>query len=68
MVSYVHKYRKKHIGGIKNLTIVAPSEWMKSIVSQSYLKDNKCIVINNGIDLNAFHYIPTNIKEQYKIP
>lgn len=68
LVSYVHKYRKKHIGRIKNLTIVAPSEWMKSIVSQSYLKNNKCIVINNGIDLNAFHYIPTNIKEQYKIP
>lgn len=68
LVSYVHKYRKKHIGNIKNLTIVAPSKWMKSIVAQSYLKHNNCMVINNGIDLKLFHYTPNNIREQYKIP
>lgn len=67
-VGCVHRYRKKHIGKINNLIIVAPSEWMKSMVGQSYLRDNKCIIINNGIDLSIFHRVPNNIREQYDIP
>lgn len=68
LVNYVHKYRKKHIGRIRNLTIVTPSNWMKSIVQKSYLKETNCVVINNGIDLNLFQRNPLNIKEKYKIP
>lgn len=49
-------YIKKRIlfSGLSNLVIVTPSEWLKAQVTQSYLKDYKVIVINNGIDLNVF--------------
>lgn len=67
-VSLVHKYRKKHIGSIQDLTIVTPSQWMKSLVDQSYLRDKKCVVINNGINLSVFHPVPSTIKEEYAIP
>lgn len=67
-VSWVHRYRKKHIGGIQNLTIVAPSRWMKSMVSRSYLQNKKCVVINNGINHEIFHPVVSDIREQYHIP
>ena len=54
----MHKLKKKWFGGIKNLTIVTPSEWLMQQVKLSYLKDKKCAVINNGIDLDKFRVIP----------
>ena len=36
------------------MTIVTPSNWLKEIVSSSFLSKYKCIVINNGIDVSMF--------------
>jgi glycosyltransferase involved in cell wall biosynthesis len=66
-VGMVHEYRKRTIGRIENLTIVTPSNWMKSLVQQSYLKDIRCEVIHNGINLNVFHPVESNIRERYGI-
>lgn len=66
-VRMVHNYRKQTIGRINNLVIVTPSEWMRGLVSQSYLKDRRCEVIHNGIDLEVFHPVKSNIREQYGI-
>lgn len=66
-VGIVHEYRKRTIGRIENLTIVTPSNWMKSLVQQSYLKDRRCEVIHNGINLNVFHPVESNIRERYGI-
>lgn len=55
--------------GIKNLTIVTPSEWLANLVRQSFLKEYEIKVINNGIDLSVFK--PTNtidIRKKYNIP
>lgn len=68
LVSIMHQYRKRTIGNIQSLTIVTPSEWMKSLVAQSYLKDKKCIVINNGINQDVFHPVTSDIKKRYGIP
>lgn len=46
--------KKKWFTGVKNLAIVAPSEWLAGLVKESYLKDYPVKVINNGIDLNIF--------------
>lgn len=46
--------KKKALFTDLNLTIVTPSQWLKDIVQKSYLKDYRCEVINNGIDLNIF--------------
>lgn len=46
--------KKKAFLGIKNMTIVTPSIWLKNMVKQSFLKDYNTVVINNGIDLDLF--------------
>ena len=53
--STANYYRKKEtFNGIKNLTIVTPSEWLANHVQSSFLKDYPVQVINNGVDLEIF--------------
>lgn len=48
-------YKKKELfNSLNDLKIVTPSIWMKSITEKSYLKNIKCEVINNGINLSSF--------------
>lgn len=46
--------KKKWFSGVKDLTIVTPSEWLADLAKQSYLNEYPIKVINNGIDLNVF--------------
>ena len=43
--------KKRLFNSLDNLTIVTPSEWLKRKVEESFLKDNKVIVIRNGISI-----------------
>ncbi|PKQ74614.1 glycosyltransferase [Aeromonas sobria] len=53
--SRVNYQRKKAaFTGLKNLTIVTPSQWLADLVKQSFLKDYSVQVVNNGIDLSVF--------------
>ena len=47
--------KKRMYHSASNVTIVSPSQWMNSLVSQSVLGDLKHVVIHNGIDLSKFH-------------
>ena len=47
--------KKEALLALKDLTVVTPSAWLKEQVSQSFLSDRPCIVINNGIDTEVFH-------------
>ncbi len=49
-------YDKKRgiFSGVNTLTIVTPSEWLSSLVKESFLKNYKIQIINNGIDLIRF--------------
>lgn len=67
-VSVVHRFRKRTIGAIRNLTIVTPSKWMASLVKQSYMKDKRCVVINNGINLDVFRPSYNDIRNKLEIP
>lgn len=49
--------KKKCFRGIYQFCFVTPSKWLASRVGESYLKDAKCRVINNGIDVNDIFYI-----------
>ncbi len=40
--------------GAKNMTIVAPSEWLASLAAESFLGRYPIHVVCNGIDLEAF--------------
>lgn len=61
------KLKKKWFTGVKNLTIVTPSEWLAGLVKQSFLKEYPVKVIHNGIDLNIFKPTESNFRERYNI-
>lgn len=60
------KKKKKCIDEI-NLTVVAPSSWIASLVKQSFFSDKTIEIINNGIDLSVFRYVKSDIRERIGI-
>ena len=48
------KSKKKSFTGLKDLTIVTPSAWLKDLVGESFLKKYKVQVIHNGIPTELF--------------
>lgn len=64
-----YKHKKELFTGIKNMTLISPSEWLKKLVKQSFLTEYPIKVINNGIDLEKFKPTnTTNIWKKYNIP
>ena len=49
-----YELKKQAITGMKNLHLVAASEWMRNEMSESFLSGVPCTVIHNGIDLKVF--------------
>lgn len=64
---YMYRLKKKWFTGIKDMTIVTPSEWLAGLVKESYLKDYPVKVINNGIDLNVFKPTESDFREKYAL-
>lgn len=64
---YMYRLKKKWFTGVKDLTIVTPSEWLAGLVKQSFLKDYPVRVIHNGIDLSVFKPTPSQFREKYGI-
>lgn len=63
------RMKQKWFTSIPNLMIIAPSQWIKDIVRESFLKDRYVEVVNNGIDLSIFHpQSDKNIWEKYNVP
>lgn len=50
----VWKIRKRWHNGIRNLTIVTPSQWLADFVRESFLRSHPIKVIYNGVDTSAF--------------
>lgn len=61
------KLKKKWFTGVKNMTIVTPSEWLAGLAKESYLKEYPIQVINNGIDLDVFKPTKSDFREKYGI-
>lgn len=62
---YMWKKKKEWFTGVENLTIVTPSQWLSNLVSKSYLKSYRRLVINNGIDLSVFKPTESSFRSQY---
>lgn len=63
-----YKDKKACFTSVKNMTIVAVSDWLGGLVKESFLKDYPVEVIHNGIDLNVFKPMETsNIKKKYHL-
>ncbi len=62
----LYKKKKNLFSGL-DLTIVTPSRWLARLVGESHLSSYPVKVINNGIDLDAFRYMPGDFREKYGI-
>ena len=54
--SSARNYERKKRCFRKRMTIICPSLWMKSLVESSFLKNNKIVTLNNGIDSESYSY------------
>ena len=64
----MYALKKKWFLGVKDLTIVTPSQWLANLVKQSFLKDYPIRVIYNGVDLNVFRPLENDFRKKYNIP
>ena len=63
----MYALKKKWFSGVKNMTLVTPSEWLADLTKQSFLKDYPVEVINNGIDLGVFQPTSSDFRNRYGI-
>lgn len=64
-----YKLKKELFTNLPNLTIVAPSMWLRNLIKKSFLSNYPVKVVNNGINLDIFK--PTYddyIYDKYNIP
>ena len=50
-----------------NITFVSPSQWLCDLQQQSFLKEKPCEVINNGVDVNVFKPVKSDVRQVYGI-
>lgn len=50
-----------------DLTIITPSQWLRNLVKDSFLKDYPVKVINNGINLDVFKPYRADVRSKYHI-
>ena len=65
--SWMYVIKKRCFIGVKNVSIVTPSEWLASKINQSFLRCYPCKVINNGVDLSVFYPHETDFRVKYKL-
>jgi putative colanic acid biosynthesis glycosyltransferase len=56
--------KKSSFLGVRDLTIVTPSNWLANLVRESFLKEYPVEVINNGVDLRVFKSTNSNFREK----
>lgn len=62
-----YKKKKDVFCGVKNLTLVTPSQWLADLTRGSFLKTYPVKVINNGTDIEVFRPMNTDLKERLGI-
>lgn len=59
--------KREMLSDIDNLHLIAPSEWIKKILSNSFLHNYSVTVINNGIDLMTFKPTGNDLRRKYHL-
>ena len=60
-----YKRKKEAFCGVKNLTIVTPSDWLAEETRKSFLGEYPVITINNGINTEVFKPTESDFRERY---
>lgn len=63
--AYMYGKKKEWFTGVENMTLVTPSSWLAGLAGQSFLKDYRTAVINNGIDLGIFKPQKSDFRAKY---
>lgn len=60
-------FDRKHAAftGVKNMTLITPSQWLADLTRQSFLKEYPVEVHYNTIDTNVFKPTPSDFRERY---
>jgi putative colanic acid biosynthesis glycosyltransferase len=61
------KKKKAAFTSLSNLKIITPSNWLASLVKQSFLSNNSVEIINNGVDLDIFRPRVSEFRETHKL-
>ncbi len=59
--------KKRAFTGVRNLTIITPSNWLKDIVHQSFLSEYPVEVKHNTIDKTVFKPTSSTFKQDHNI-
>ena len=59
--------KKRLFNGVNKLCITTPSDWLREQVLQSILGDYPVVTVHNGIDLDIFKPVTSDIKERLGI-
>lgn len=60
-----YEQKKALFTGVPNMTLIPVSEWLASLVKQSFLSEYPVVTIQNGIDHSIFKPIESDILEQH---
>lgn len=60
-----HRMKKKWFSKLQNMTFVAPCKWMLMPLKQSFLGKNPAKVIVNGVNLNDFSPVQSDLRNRY---
>lgn len=64
--SYVHFDEKKEwFTGVKDMTLITPSQWLADLVKESFLKEYPVEVKHNDIDRDTFKPTESDFRERY---
>lgn len=63
----MYRLKRRWFLGVRNMTLVTPSEWLKTQVEDSFLSCYPVRVINNGIDLRRFAPTESQLRKRYEI-
>lgn len=55
----------KSFSNISTLRLITPSQWLADLIKKTYLNQYPVYVINNGIDLDVFKPIASDLREQW---
>ena len=68
-----YRRKKELFTTLEKLVIITPSEWMKRLTEESFFKNERVEVVNNGIDCTVFYPRKDNVQirkvlDRYQIP
>ena len=59
--------KKRYFSQIDDLVVVGVSNWISNEAKKSFFKNKKIIAIHNGVDIDIFKPMDSNIRKKYKI-